>query len=224
MTFMFPPAFVMLVDRPDGSQYIWIRCNLSTLAEHGTLGFTHPKKLPKLVQPKDLRWQLANSIMRWSGYEEGELQLMRKIGRLTLRTFRTAKPHLTMTDLLTSVMNGAVPHLQLPAEQGPAAAAAPSSSARATAPPSSSAAAPSFTLAVSADSAGQTRHETLQSSMGQTPQDTIQAAGQTRPETLDETETNMVEMVQPEMEQPEMSGTSPGSVHHPSLDDELFGL
>ena len=67
LTFMFPPAFVVLVDRPDGSQHLWFRCNLSTLSEHGSMGYTRPKRLPRLVQPRDPRWEEAYLAMRWGG-------------------------------------------------------------------------------------------------------------------------------------------------------------
>ena len=130
VTFMYTPAFLMLVDRPDRSQYLWLRCNVSTLGEQGSMDYTKPKKLPKLMAPKDRRWEEAYMAMRWSGYEEKDLMLMRSIGKLCLRLFKQLKPLLTMTDLLTSVMSGAVPHLQQ-------AAAAPAAAAPATAAPAS---------------------------------------------------------------------------------------
>ena len=38
--------------------------------------------------------------MRWSGYEEKDLVLMRSMGKLCLRLFKQLKPLLTMTDLV----------------------------------------------------------------------------------------------------------------------------
>ena len=125
LTMMYTPAFVMLVERPDGSQYVWVRCNVATLGEQGSLGYCKPKSLPKLSVPKDHRWTNAYMAMRWSGYEEKDLDLMRAIARLNLRLFKHNKPELSMTALLVTVLHGAVPHLQRPATEAAPLEAAP---------------------------------------------------------------------------------------------------
>ena len=45
-------------------------------------------------------WEEAYMAMRWSGYEEKDLVLMRSMGKLCLRLFKQLKPLLTMTDLV----------------------------------------------------------------------------------------------------------------------------
>ena len=120
ITFLYTPATLMLTNRADGTQQVWLCCKIGTMNEHGSMGYARPRKLPELKRPKCAKWEAAYLALRWKGYSDSELEIMRSIARLLLRLFVLERPELTMTDLLMSVMRGAIHHIGTPAESAEA--------------------------------------------------------------------------------------------------------